>query len=321
MRQVILNGFGRIGRLWTRLYHNDQNKNFNLYTINDLQSAQTCAHLFQYDSTYRASSQSLDLKTFTQEKSLSKVMPQGKEVLVVDATGVFCEKNKAQLHLDSGASKVLISAPAKSEGFTTICYGINHKDLMSQDRLVSAASCTTGALAPIVKVFSSNFAVKNLFFTTVHAATNDQRIQDTGHADLRRARSVFGNLIPTATGGSKAIKEIFPDISFPIHGMAIRSPHAAVSLLDITIDLGEEVSKEEIEKLFHDAANGSLKGILRLESQLLVSSDFIGESCSAVIDLQTLHVSGQYVKFIVWYDNEYGYADKLYSLTKYLVEL
>ena len=321
MKQVILNGFGRIGRLWTKCYQNDLNKNFNLYAINDLQPAQTCMHLFKYDSTYGVNTHELSKELFTQKTELSSVLPSNKDIVVVDATGLFCEKDKAQLHLDSGASKVLISAPAKSDGFITVCYGVNHEKVMPNERLISAASCTTGALAPIVQVLNSHFSVKNLSFTTVHSSTNDQNVQDTGHRDLRRARSVFGNLIPTATGGSKAIKEIFPDIDFPIHGLAIRSPHAAVSLLDITVDLGEMISKEDLVELFHDEIQRNFQGVLRLESQPLVSSDYISEPCSAVIDLPTIHLNGSCAKIIAWYDNEYGYSNQLYRLTKYLLDI
>lgn len=321
MKKIILNGYGRIGRLFTQFYHDDRNRQFELVAINDLQQYDVCQHLAHYDSIYGRQDINLDNFIWSHSPCLKELLSTDQGAIVLEATGAFTNQYKAQEHLENGAGKVIVSAPGKGERFKTVCYGINHTEITPADSLISAASCTTGALAPIVKAFSTNFQLQSLMFTTVHAATNDQRVQDSGHKDLRRARSVFGNLIPTATGGSKAIKALFPHIDIPIHGMAIRTPHAAVSLLDITLHLNQEVGREDVINALQKESQSSLKGLLRLEEKPLVSSDYIKELSSVVIDLDTLYVGKSDVKFVGWYDNEYGYAHKLYQLAKHVASM
>lgn len=318
MQQVILNGFGRIGRLFARFYLQSKRKHFHLCAINDLQGQDIGQHLARYDSTYGYQDLQFEGIHWSQDSSLEKLLALFPQALVLDATGAFTDSKMAQRHLQHGACKVIISAPAKDDSFKTVCYGINHKRLNSSDKLISAASCTTGALAPIVDFFHKHNKLESLFFTTLHAATNDQRVQDSAHSDYRRARSVFGNLIPTKTGGRSALGKIFPELKIPIEGIAIRTPHAAVSLLDMTLTLSQSINSKALFALLEEDCRTRYLGLMRLEYAPLVSSDYIGERHSVVIDKSSLLINERHIKLLAWYDNEFGYTDKLFALTNYV---
>jgi len=334
--KVGINGFGRIGRLFFRsaLQDKEFNKKFKIVAINDLTDANTLAHLLKYDSIHGI----LDVKVEAKEKSISvggidiKVFSEtdpeklpwediGVEI-VLESTGVFRERKGAEKHLKAGAKKVIISAPAKGPD-VTIVPGVNEKGYDSKKHnIISMASCTTNCLAPMIKVLNDNFGVKRGFMTTCHAYTNDQRVLDLTHKDLRRARAANLSIILTTTGAAKAIGEVVPEVAGKLDGIALRVPVPDGSIVDLVVELSKEVTKDEINSAFKEAAK-KLKGILEYTDEPIVSVDVIGNPNSCIIDgdsTMVLDEKSNIVKVFGWYDNEWGYSCRLVDLMKYILK-
>jgi glyceraldehyde 3-phosphate dehydrogenase len=326
--RVGINGFGRIGRVTTRLLA--KRPDFELVAINDLTALDQNAHLLKYDSVHgpwdrqvKAETGALKIgdqtvKCFAQRDPAE--IPWGNlgVDIVFESTGIFTGFDGASKHLKAGAKKVVISAPCKDDDkIRTFVYGINHDTYNpSQDHIVSNASCTTNCLAPIVKVLHDNYKVQRGLMTTVHSYTNDQRVLDIGHSDLRRARAAALNMIPTSTGAAKAVTLVIPELKGKLTGISIRVPTPNVSLVDLTADLGKTVSVEEVNNAFINASqNGLLKGVLFTTHEELVSSDFNGNPASSTVDLKsTMVIDGTMVKVLSWYDNETGFSSRMLDL-------
>jgi len=327
--RIGINGFGRIGRGIVRCLAGDQDA-FDLVLINDLTDAPTLAHLLKYDSihgrfggTVEVDGSVLQINGDQVEVSAirepSELPWKAKGVdIVIESTGLFRKRPQAQKHIDAGAKKVLISAPAKSPDATLAC-GIN---LDSYDpashHIISNASCTTNCLAPVAKVLHDTFGIASGLMTTIHSYTNDQRILDLPHSDLRRARAAAMSMIPTTTGAAAAIKDVIPDLAGKLDGMAIRVPTPNVSVVDLTVKLKKSASVEAVNGAMSAAAAGPLKGIMAVTDEPLVSIDFNGDRHSATVDLDCTKVNGDIVKVIAWYDNEAGYSQRLFDLAKFV---
>ena len=331
--KIGINGFGRIGRLAFKAIKERYPKKLEVAVINDLTDAKSNAHLLKYDSNYgiypgkvEATSDSIIV-----DGKATKVLAErdpgriewnkyGVEI-VIESTGLFTDGAKASAHFQGGAKKVIISAPAKDEDIT-IVLGVNEgKYDPAKHRIISNASCTTNCIAPVVKVLHQNFGVNKGLMSTIHAYTNDQRILDTVHKDLRRARAAAMNIIPTTTGAAKAVTLVLPELKGKIHGVAFRVPVTTVSLCDFVADLGKEVTAAEVNQAFKKAAETNLKGILEYCEEPLVSIDFKGNTASSIVDAEnTLVVAGNMVKVLAWYDNEWGYSCRLADLVSYLVD-
>jgi glyceraldehyde 3-phosphate dehydrogenase len=329
--RIGINGFGRIGRLTFRSikkYHNDE---LEVTAINDLTDPKTNAHLLKWDSTYgpypgqvEAAEDSIivdgkKVKVLA-ERDPGKIPWQDYGVdIVMESTGLFTDATKAAAHLEGGVKKVIISAPAKNED-VTIVLGVNeeHYD-PKKHHVISNASCTTNCVAPVVKVLHQSFGITKGLMTTIHAYTNDQRILDMYHKDLRRARAAAINIIPTTTGAAKAVTMVIPELKGKIHGLAFRVPTPTVSVVDFVAELGREVSVEHINQSFMASAEGPLAGILEYCQEPLVSSDFKGNPASSIFDaLSTIVIEGNLVKVLAWYDNEWGYSCRLADLASYV---
>jgi len=323
---VAINGFGRIGRLVLRAGIKD--KNINWVAVNDVTDAKTLAHLFKYDSVHGKydgkvevtdDSLIIDGKKIKVLSILDPLKLQWKDIkidVVVESTGRFTDRQGAEQHLKAGAKKVLISAPAKNPDIT-IVMGVNEK-MYDEDKhhIVSNASCTTNCLAPIVKILHDNFGVKRGFMTTIHAYTADQRLVDAPHKDLRRARHAAVSIIPTTTGAAKAVAEVIPELKGKLDGLAFRVPVATGSITDFVCELKRNATKEEINKVFKDAAN-KLKGILEYSVEPLVSADIITDPNSSIFDSELTNViGGNFVKVIAWYDNEWGFSERMIDVIK-----
>ena len=333
MVKVGINGFGRIGRLVFRHALNDPN--IEIVAINDLTDAKTLAHLLKYDSMYGI----LDADVSATDDS---IIVNGKEIkitaerdpanikwgeagveVVVEATGIFRGKEKVQPHFDNGAKKVIITAPAKGQDIT-IVMGVNEdKYDPEKHHVISNASCTTNCLAPVAKVLDDNFGIIRGFMTTVHSYTNDQRILDLPHSDLRRARAAALSIIPTTTGAAKAVAEVLPHLKGKLDGFAMRVPTPTVSIVDLVAEVNADVTKEEVNAVLKKAAEGELKGILAYTEEPLVSVDFRGNPNSSIVDSELTNVmkdeTGKtLVKVVAWYDNESGYALRVVDLVKYI---
>ncbi|MBI5630215.1 MAG: type I glyceraldehyde-3-phosphate dehydrogenase [Elusimicrobia bacterium] len=329
---VGINGFGRIGRLVMRA--GVKNPALNFVAVNDLTDAKTLAHLFKYDSTFgiypggveaRGSDLVIDGKVIRviAEKDPAQLPWKSLGIeLVIESTGRFTEAEKAKAHLGAGARKVIISAPAKGEDIT-VCMGIN-EDLYDPAKhcIVSNASCTTNALAPLAKVMNEAFGIKSGLMTTVHSYTNDQVVLDFAHKDLRRARAAAVSMIPSSTGAAKAIGLVLPQLKGKLNGIAIRVPTPDVSLVDLTVVTEKPTSKEEVNAAFKKAAeSGRLKGYLQYCEAELVSKDFTGNSASSIFDAPLTDVVGQnLVKVFGWYDNEWGYSNRVIDLSAYIAK-
>ncbi|MEA3329079.1 MAG: type I glyceraldehyde-3-phosphate dehydrogenase [Candidatus Omnitrophota bacterium] len=328
--RVGINGFGRIGRLVFRAALEMGEKNIEFVAVNDITNAQTLGHLLKYDSNFgilkndiQTKSQGIlvdgkELEVFS-EKDPSK-LPWGKlgVDIVVESTGIFRDTERAGMHLKAGAKKVIVSAPAKGE-MTTIVLGVNEEVYDPQkDNIISNASCTTNCIAPVVKVIKDSFGVKKGLMTTIHSYTNDQKILDLPHSDLRRARAAAVNMIPTTTGAAKAVGLVIPELKGKLDGLAIRVPTPAVSIVDVVIQTGKETTKEEVNGLFKKAASEKLKGILELCEQPLVSIDFKKNPASSIVDADKTFVFGDMVKILSWYDNEWGYSCRIVDLIEYV---
>lgn len=322
--RVAINGFGRIGRVYLRNCIN--NPNIEIVIINDLTDAATLAHLLKYDSVHRkfngevkakgnniiVNGKSIKIVSFKTPEELP--WKENKIDLVVECTGHFLDKKSALKHITAGAKKVLLSAPAKDDAIRSIVLGVNDDMLLPTDTIVSNASCTTNCAAPMLKVLDQ-FGIEEAYITTVHSYTNDQRIHDAPHKDLRRARAAAMSIIPTSTGAAKAITKIFPHLEGKIGGCGMRVPVPDGSLTDITCVLTKIPSVKEINQAFKLAAENQLKGILEYTEDPVVSIDVIGNSHSVLYDAEFTSIVGNLVKIIGWYDNEWGYSNRLVELT------
>ncbi len=323
--RVAINGFGRIGRLFLRAVVKN-GVDIEVVAVNDLTDAATLAHLLKYDSVHRIwpgeISHTEDQIVFegrsikvlsAADVSLLPWRELGVDV-VVECTGLYTERNKATQHLDQGAKKVVISAPAKDPDITVVL-GVNDADYdPARHHIISNASCTTNCLAPVVKVLLDSFGIEQGFMTTVHAFTNDQRILDLPHKDLRRARAASLSVIPTSTGAAKAIGLVLPELKGKLDGFAFRVPVPDGSVVDLVVNLEREVTAEEINAAVKAAAEGPLAGILRYTEEPLVSSDIVGDPHSAIFDAALTMAMGRRAKVVMWYDNEWGYSSRLADL-------
>lgn len=324
---IAINGFGRIGRMVFRqaILQND----INVVAINATYPPETLAHMIKYDTNHG---------TFSADIIVEKnaLIVNGKRVLlvadrdplklpwkemnidiVIEATGKFNERERAALHLQAGAKKVILTAPGKNED-VTIVMGVNDDQLnIEQHDVISNASCTTNCLAPVAKVLNDTFGIENGLMTTVHAYTNDQMNLDNPHKDLRRARACAQSIIPTSTGAAKALSLVLPELKGKLHGLSLRVPTPNVSLVDLVVDLQTDVTVEEINAAFIEASKGSMKGILGFTTEPLVSIDFNSDPHSAIVDgLTTMVIGSRKVKVLAWYDNEWGYSARVIDLTK-----
>lgn len=329
--KVGINGFGRIGRMVAKIML--ERGNFDIVAINDLTDAKTLAHLFKYDSVHgkykgdvKAKEKSIVIDGNEVEVSSIKnpaELPwkeRGAQV-VIESTGVFREKAKIALHLQAGAEKVLLTVPAKDEIDNMIVLGVNNEALKPSDKIVSNASCTTNCIAPMAKVLNDAFGIEKGLMTTVHAYTNDQRVLDLFHKDLRRARAAAANIIPTTTGAAKAVGKIIPELKGKLNGMAIRVPVTCGSLVDLVVKLKKKVTVDEVNGAFKKAA-GRMKGILEYSEEPLVSSDIIDNPHSCIFDAKSTMVLGEddLVKVVGWYDNEWAYSCRVVDLIELLAK-
>jgi glyceraldehyde 3-phosphate dehydrogenase len=328
--RVAINGFGRIGRQVFKILC-EKYPNIEIAAINDLSDNKTLAHLLKYDSNYGAYKADItsDAGSITVNGKKIKVLTEKepanlpwKEMgidTVVESTGFFTDGEECKSHIGAGAKKVLISAPAKNHDIT-IVLGVNEdKYDKEKHNIISNASCTTNGLAPIVKVLVDNFGIKKGLMTTVHSYTNDQRILDLPHKDLRRARAAAINIIPTSTGAAKALKEVIPEVDGILDGMAFRVPTPTVSVNDLVVELDKSTTTSEITAKMKEAANGRMKGYLQVSDELLVSMDLKGNSHSSIYDSQlTKNIGGNFFKIIGWYDNEWGYSNRLADLVNFI---
>ena len=329
--RIGINGFGRIGRLTFRAIKQHHNDELEIVAINDLTDTRTNAHLLRWDSTYGPYSGKIeaDEDSFTVDGKRVKVLAERDPVkipwrdygvdIVIESTGLFTDATKAAAHLEGGAKKVIISAPAKNED-ATIVLGVNEDSYdPSLHKVISNASCTTNCIAPVVKVLHQSFGISKGLMTTIHAYTNDQRILDMYHTDLRRARAAALNIIPTTTGAAKAVTMVIPELKGRVHGLAFRIPTPTVSVVDFVADLTQDVDVEEVNRALKAAADGALRGILEYCSEELVSTDFKGNPASSIVDApSTMVIGGNMVKVLSWYDNEWGYSCRLADLAVYV---
>ncbi len=328
--KVGINGFGRIGRLVFRRAM--ELGGFDFVGINDLTDAKTLGHLLKYDSvhgkfngTIKVQGNNLivngDKIKITSERDPSNLKwgDLGADV-VIESTGVFRTKDACMKHIDAGAKKVILTVPAKDEIDATIVLGVNDKVLKAKHKIVSNASCTTNCLAPMVKVLNDAFGVQKGLMTTVHSYTNDQRILDLPHSDLRRARSAAVSIIPTTTGAAKAVGKVIPELNGKLDGMAMRVPVPDGSITDLTVILEKSTTVEEVNAAFKKAAKGKLKGIMEYSEEPLVSADIVGNTHSNIFDSLSTTVIGNMVKVVGWYDNEYGYSCRVVDLMKKIVK-
>ena len=331
--KVGINGFGRIGRaVLKNILKDPECSNIEIRAINDLTDPATLAHLLKYDSVQGVFSQKItsnneeiaidgkSIRIFS-EKEPAKLpwKDQGVDI-VIESTGFFTSREAARQHVDAGAKKVVISAPSKNPDITLVL-GVNQETyLPEQHNIISNASCTTNCLAPVAKVLHDNFFIEKGLMTTIHSYTNDQRILDLPHADLRRARAANVSMIPTTTGAAKAVALVIPEIAGRLDGMAIRVPTPNVSLIDLVVEVKKNTSNEEVNEVFKEAAREGLKNILRVEDNPLVSIDYNGDPYSSIIDgLSTKVMKDNMIKVLAWYDNEWGYSNRVKDLLKFIV--
>lgn len=329
--KVAINGFGRIGRIFLR--QSMGYKDFEVVAINDLTDSKTLAHLLKYDSVhgiFNADVKATDNGITVNGKEIKILAVKDPEKLswkdlgvdvVLESTGLFTDKASASKHLTAGAKWVIISAPAKDPD-VTVCMGVNEETLdPSKHKIISNASCTTNCLAPVAKVLHQEFGIVRGLMTTIHSYTNDQRILDLPHKDLRRARAAAVNMIPTTTGAAKAVGLVLPDLKGKLDGMAIRVPTPNVSVVDLVAELKKDTSAEEVNAAFKKAAEGKMKGILQYTEEPVVSIDFNGNAHSSIVDATVTKVlEGRMVKVISWYDNETGYSSRVRDLIIYLTK-
>ena len=324
MIRVAINGFGRIGRVVTRAL--DKHPNIQLIAINDLANTETLAHLIKYDSvhgrfngevTHNNNSICLNgntIKTFQEREPANLPWKELNIDFVVESTGLFLTKELAQKHITAGAKKVIISAPAKGADIKTVVLGVNDSILTTEDQIISNASCTTNAAAPLIKVLNELGDIERAFISTVHSYTNDQGLHDAPHKDLRRARAGAISIVPTTTGAAKALTKIFPKIEGRIEGYALRVPVPDGSLIDITAFVNKDLTVEAINTAFKKAAETNLKGILEYTTDEIVSIDIVGNTHSCIFDSKLTVTNGNMVKVVGWYDNEVGYSNRVVDL-------
>jgi glyceraldehyde 3-phosphate dehydrogenase len=322
--RIAINGFGRIGRNVFRILHGRSDT--EVVAINDLTDPATLAHLLKYDSVHgrfpgKVSSTEgalvVDGKTIavTAERDPAKLPHKANRIdFVVESTGVFTTREACAKHLEAGAERVLLTVPPKDSVDALIVLGVNEESLKPEDRIISNASCTTNCLAPVAKVLQDSFGIVHGLMTTVHAYTNDQSILDFPHKDLRRARSAAANIIPTTTGAARAVGKVLPELAGKLDGMAMRVPVQDGSVVDLVATLKREVTVDEVNQAFKNAAGGALKGILEYTEDPIVSGDCIGNPHSAVFDAKSTMVMGNTVKVVAWYDNEWGYSNRVVDL-------
>jgi len=301
--------------------------------INDLTDAKTLAYLFKYDSVHKIFDGEVShdadsiivngkrIRIYSQKDPESLPWKELGVEYVVEATGIFRTREKAGKHLKAGAQKVILTVPAKDDVDATIVMGVNHTSLKATDQIVSNASCTTNCLAPVAKVLHDNFGIESGIMTTIHSYTNDQNILDLPHSDLRRARAAGMSMIPTTTGAAKAIGLVIPELNGVLDGLAVRVPTPDGSLVDLTVNLSREASKEEINQAMKEAANGHLKGYLMYADEPIVSIDIVGNPHSSVFDSGTTYTKGKMAKILSWYDNEWAYSCRVTDLVKYMTTL
>ena len=330
-KRIAINGFGRIGRLTMRNLLGV--RGIEVVAINDLTDNDTLAHLFKYDSapgTFAGKvAASEDYIQIGRKKivALSERDPAKlpwkklKVDVVLECTGRFRTYEDAGKHLDAGAKRVILSAPAKSDTIDTIVLGVNDEELSPSSKIFSNASCTTNCLAPLVKVVNENWGFVQASMTTTHAYTADQRIQDAPHSDLRRARAAAINIVPTTTGAASAVGKVYPDVKGKMSAMAIRVPVVTGSLVELNVMVEKDVTAEAVNKKFKSMSRGKLKGVLQFLDEPLVSSDIIGNPHSSIVDGLLTTVSGKMVKIVSWYDNEAGYSARLADLTQRVANL
>ena len=331
--RVGINGFGRIGRQVLRAILERHPGKIEVAAVNDLTDPKTNAHLFKYDSNYgvypgkvEATENGIAVDGH-QVRVLSERDPgnipwaeYGVE-MVVESTGIFTDAAKAGAHMNGGAKKVIISAPASGEDLTMVLGVNDDKYDASKHHIISNASCTTNCFAPMVKVLHDNFGVRHGLMSTVHSYTNDQKILDQVHSDLRRARSAATNIIPTNTGAARAVGLVLPELQGRLHGLAFRVPTSTVSVTDFVATLERNTTVDEVNQAFRDAAEGPLEGILRYCEEPLVSSDFMADPHSCILDApSTMVMEGEMVKVLGWYDNEWGYSCRTADLTAFLAD-
>ena len=330
--KVGINGFGRIGRNVYRVIA--KRKNIDVLAINDLTDAKTLAYLLKYDSVHGKFEGNIETKDnsivvkgkeikLVKEKDPAKLpwKDLGVEV-VIESTGIFTKRSDCEKHLEAGARKVILSAPSKDKLDATIVIGVNTNDLKSEHKIVSNASCTTNCLAPLAKIINDNFEIEKGLMTTIHAYTNDQRLSDLMHSDLRRARAAAINIIPTTTGAAKAIGEVIPKLKGKLDGMSMRVPVANGSVTDLVALVKKRVSIEDINNVMKAAANNELKGILEYCEEPIVSSDIIDNEHSCILDsMCTYVVDGNLIKVVGWYDNEWGYSNRMVDLIELIAKI
>jgi glyceraldehyde 3-phosphate dehydrogenase (phosphorylating) len=322
--KVAISGFGRIGRNVLRAAAEAKRTDLTFVAINDLVSAKDNAHLFKYDSVHGRfpgdvsfDGDMMDVGLGAPIKVLAEKDPTKlpwKELdvdIVMECTGIFTDKAKAQVHLDAGGKRVLVSAPSKGADITVV-YGVNHEKITGEHKVVSNASCTTNCLAPVAKVLQDLVGIQSGFMSTIHAYTNDQRILDTAHKDMRRARAAALSMIPTSTGAAKAVGLVLPELDGKLDGVAIRVPTPNVSVIDLKFIPGRETTADEINQAMANAAQQQLKGIMSYETEELVSIDFNHSAYSANFDsTQTHMVDGRLGRILAWYDNEWGFSNRM----------
>ena len=329
MIKIAINGFGRIGRpVFRRIIEN--HPDLEIVAINDLTDNETLAHLLKYDSLYgrynkkvdsTKDSISVDGKEFKVFEQADPEKLPWKELgvdVVLECTGYFTKLEDAKKHIKAGAKKVIISAPGKSKGIPGFVLGVNEDKYDSKDDIIDMGSCTTNCLAPIAKVLNDTFKIKTGFMTTIHSYTNDQKILDLPHKDLRRARAAGVNIVPTTTGAAKAIGKIIPELDGILDGIALRVPVPVVSVLDLVVEVEKSTTAKEVNQALKKAGSKELKGILKVEEEPLVSSDYIGDTYSAVVDACLTDVHNTLIKIIAWYDNEYAYACRLAEFAEFV---
>lgn len=332
--KVALNGFGRIGRSVLRIAQDSFDENIEIVAMNARANTETLVHLFKYDSCYGRFNGTAEavgedkmiingkgIKIFREADPANLPWKELGIDIVVESTGKFKDREGAMKHIQAGAKKVIITSPGKNED-VTIVVGVNdEKYNPDKHNIISNASCTTNCLAPFAKVLNDKFTIVKGLMTTIHSYTNDQRILDKTHKDLRRARAAAESIIPTTTGAAKAVAKVLPDLEGKLNGFAVRVPTPTVSLTDLVCEIEKKATKEEINKVFEEAAKGSMKGILGYSEEPLVSVDYRGDERSSIVDgLSTMVIGDNLVKVVAWYDNEWGYSCRTVDLVKYVAK-
>ncbi len=331
MTKIAINGFGRIGRPALKVAL--ENSNLEIVAINDLTDTKTLAHLLKYDSNYGIYEKDVayndehiiidgkQIKVFAQKDPELLPWKDLKVDVILECTGFFRNSEGAGKHLKAGAKKVIISAPPKSEGINTFVLGVNEEKYdPKKDNIISNASCTTNCLAPVVKVLNDSLGIEKGVMTTIHSYTNDQKILDLPHKDLRRGRAAAMSIIPTTTGAAKAVIQTIPELEGKLDGMAMRVPTPVVSIVDFVATLKKSTSVEEVNNLFKEASENNLKNILAVSEEELVSMDFKMNKFSSIVDLPLTMVNEDLVKICAWYDNEYGYTCRLVDMAEFVGE-